>query len=255
MTTDEKTNYRPAAKAAAEDRPCPACRSDDDITLSGPVLRLALVSAYRHPNVARLCYQKKQACYSRFRSAAASIPLADEAEYEHLHLITATDCASQEIVGSVSIYRRGPGSPLPVERAIGGMERLKPEIDSWQGKHIVELSGLWTEELWRKTGISEQLMLVAFAATHELRAEKIVGFSHQHVLEFYATVGLVPDLTLGQYDYPNADYVSTVVWGDPTGFMTMPVEKRPAVSRFAEALAKRQPIYWRNFKERVALER
>ncbi|MCL1636112.1 hypothetical protein M2650_15930 [Luteimonas sp. SX5] len=253
MIIDEKKSDGMAAKAVNETRPREYRSRPDTLSITGPILKFELANAAEKPATAETCYRKKQACYAKFRAAAASVPLEQTAD-GHLHLVTAIDCDSHEIVGSVSLYRRGDGAMLPLERALGGMVRLQPEIDSWRGRHVVEFSGLWADEIWRKTGLSEQLMLVAFAAAHRLRADKIVGFSHQHVLEFYGTVGLVPDFGLGQYDYPNADYVSTVVWGDPVAFLTLPVERRPMVKRFADCISFGQPILWRNFNERLALK-
>lgn len=256
MTIDEKVRYGAAAGSSAEEPAGAKYRiGSGRAMLTGPLLKFDLVNATLKPATADACYRKKQACYGRFRSDAASVPLQETTADGHLHLVTATDCESHEIVGSVSLYRRGEASPLPMERAIGGMPQLQPEIERWQDRHIIELSGLWTDEIWRKTGLSEQLMLIAFAAAHRLQADKIVGFSHQHVLKFYSTVGLAADFGLGQYDYPNSDYVSTVVWGDPVGLLTMPVEKRPMVKRFADCIAFEQPILWRCFNEPISFHR
>lgn len=245
--------HRSARKPAAAGSP--GCLPvGDHWILTGPLLKLELACAAARPETAELCYRKKQACYARFGAGAASVPLW-KTEPDYLHVVTATDCESHDIVGSVSVYRRGEGAALPMENAVKNLPRVQPEISSWEGRRIVEISGLWVEEVWRKTGLSEQLMLAAFAAAHHLRAEKIVGFSHQHMLAFYGGIGLTPDFGLGQYHYPNENYLSTVVWGDPVGLLTVPVGKRPMVRRYADCIATGHPILWRNFNERFAFER
>lgn len=241
-----------SATRSAENADCLAV--GDHWVLTGPLLKFELVCAAARPATVEACYRKKQARYARFGAVAASVPL-HKTEPKCLHVLIATDCDSHDIVGSVSIYRRGEGSALPMENAVRDLPRVQPEIARWEGRHIVELSGLWVDELWRKTGLSEQLMLAAFAASHQLGADKIVGFSHQHVLAFYGSVGLKPDYDLGQYRYPDENYLSTVVWGDPTGLVTLPAEKRPMVRRYADCIAFGHHILWRNFNERFAFNR
>lgn len=225
----------------------------DSIVLSGPALRLDLIDAQRAPDIAADCYRKKQACYARFGAAAASVALSEEPSREDLHLVTATDCDSGAVVASVSVYRRGPGIPLPIERAIGHHDTMRSEIAGWRGRRVVEMSGLWAEDVWRKTGLSERLLQAAIAACQVLKAEKIVAFGHQHLLGFYETVGLLPEPRLGCFSYPDPRYVSTVMWADPLGFLTVPAEKRPAVIRIAQALSRGEPSYWRCFIERLPL--
>lgn len=241
-----------SATRSAENADCLAV--GDHWVLTGPLLKFELVNAYRHPEIAAECYRNKLACYTRFGAAVAAVPLPEETEDGHLHLVTATDTVSQTIVGSVSIYRRDERTPLPIEIAIGGMDAMKDEIASWQGRRIFELSGLWAKDVWRKTGLSEHLLHVSIAAAHKLRAEKVVAFGHHHLVDFYETVGLLQDRKIDRFNYPNPDYLTSVLWADPIGFMTIPVERRSAVIRFARALANQEPILWRNFKTRVALK-
>ncbi|TKR29214.1 hypothetical protein FCE95_13695 [Luteimonas gilva] len=225
------------------------------LVLSGPALRLDLIDAQRDPDIAADCYRKKQTCYARFGAAAASVSLSDGISAEDLHLVTATDCDSGAIVASVSVYRRGADKPLPIERAIGHHASMRAEIAGWDGRRIAEMSGLWAEDAWRKTGLSESLLHAAMAACRVLGAEKIVAFGHQHLLGFYETVGLLPDASLGRFSYPDPSYVSTVMRADPLGFLTVPAGKRARVFGFAEGMARGEPIFWRGFDECIAAER
>ncbi len=253
MTTEERIKPALAAIPVAENRE-PYSARQASVVLSGPALRLDLVQAQREPDTVAACYRQKLACYARFGAAAASVPLSERIEEEDLHLVTATDCDSGTIVGSVSIYRRNGGMRLPIERAIGDEPAMREEIATWRSRRVAEMSGLWAEDIWRKTGLSEQLLHAAIAACHVLKVDKIVAFGHQHLVDFYETVGLLPDLRLGRFRYPDPSYVSTVLWADPHGFLTVPIDKRPTVLGFARAIAGREPILWRSFKERFALE-
>ncbi|HJR73952.1 MAG TPA: hypothetical protein VJ806_09985 [Luteimonas sp.] len=215
-------------------------------------MKFELICAAKRPAAAEICYRRKQACYARFGAGSASVPLSPQAVSEDLHLVTATDCATGEIVGSVSIYRRRPGMRLPIEHAIGHYPSMRSETVRWEGRRIAEMSGLWAEEVWRKTGLSEQLLHIAMAACHVLDAEKIVAFGHQHLLGFYEKVGLLPDRSLGHFDYPDPSYVSTVMWADPLAFLTVPEHKRKAVLGFAHAIVAGTPILWRSLQQRFA---
>ncbi len=225
----------------------------DHLVLAGPALKFELICAATRPAAAEICYRRKQACYARFGAGSASVPLSPQAGSDDLHLVTATDCITGEIVGSVSIYRRRPGMRLPIEHAIGHFPSMQSETARWDGRRIAEMSGLWAEEAWRKTGLSEQLLHIAMAACHVLDAEKIVAFGHQHLLGFYQKVGLLPDHGLGHFDYPDPSYVSTVMWADPLAFLTVPEHKREVLLGFAHALVACAPILLRSLKQRFAV--
>lgn len=225
----------------------------DRAVLTGTVLKIEMVCAAAQPATVDDCYRKKQACYARFGAASASVPLSARATDEDLHLVTATDRVSGAIVGSVSIYRRRPGMRLPIERAIGHYPSMEAEIARWEDRRIAEMSGLWAEDEWRKTGLSQQLLHVSMAACHVLDAEKIVAFGHQHLLDFYEKIGLLPESRLGRFNYPDPSYVSTVMWADPLAFTTVPADVRSDVFGFAHALAAGKPILWRSFHARRAL--
>ncbi|MEP6634988.1 MAG: hypothetical protein ABJA62_12360 [Luteimonas sp.] len=216
-----------------------------DIDINGSsLLHFSVVDARSDPETAGICYERKLSCYARFGVAAASVPFAENIGPGQLHLVVATEAASGEIVGGVSIYRRGQASRLPLESTIGSLDAMTSEIAAWQGRIVVELSGLWTEEVWRKTGLSERLMLIAFAAAHAMKVQKIVGFGHHHVRDFYGTVGLVPDTKIGPLAYPSAEYSSSFLYGDPVGLATLPPEKRGMVVAYARAIVERAPMSW-----------
>lgn len=208
------------------------------------VLSLEVVVAVQQPDFTEYFFQRQHACYSRFRSEAAAAPHRTRSSWKGVILIVATDQTNGEIAGGVGLYERHPDAPLPVELAIGDTLQLQDTLARWEHEKVAELSGLWVEEHWRRTGLSTMLMLVAMSAAKVHRATKVVGFSHQHVLEFYSTIGLVPDHEVGQYHYPDHKYVSTFIWGDPTHLTTAPSDARPAIKAFAAALSNRRKIVW-----------
>lgn len=122
------------------------------------------------------------------------------------------------------MYIRSAVAPLPLEVAVGHEPEVVAETARWISEtRVVELSSLWLAPQRRKSGLSRALMLTAMAAAHRIGASRVVGFSHQHVVNFYATVGLVRDAQSPEFFYPHAPYVSALVWGDPIRFSTVPV--------------------------------
>lgn len=208
------------------------------------LLQLEVIEAASHPDFTEYFFRRQHACYSRFRSEAAAAPHQTRMTWKGVYLISATDHTNGEIAGGVGVYERHDDAPLPVELAIGDTPQLQHALARWGGEQVVELSGLWVEEHWRRTGLSSVLMLLAMAVARQRRASRAVGFSHQHVLEFYSTIGLVPDHTVGEYPYPNPKYVSTFIWGDPQRLMTVPKGMRKVVRGFAQNLEDERPVMW-----------
>lgn len=200
------------------------------------------VSASGAQGVAREFFRNKHECYERFGSQAAS-SYGKQASIG-LHLIVACDRGGMQ-VGGVAIYDRRFGSALPLEEAIGHEPPVADEIRTWANERsVVEFSGLWVSENWRKTGLSRSLLLMAMSAAHHLDASRVVGFSHHHVIDFYRTVGLLPHPKADRFHYPHAPYVSMMVWGDPVGFSTLPVGAMTEVRAYTQALERGRRLEW-----------
>lgn len=213
-------------------------------TVAPRVLQMDLTPAADHPEFMDHFFQRQHACYSRFRSEAATAPHLKRTSWKGVYLVSATDYATGELAGGVGVYERHFDAPLPVELAIGDTSPVRGALDRWSDERVVELSGLWVEEQWRRTGLSSLLMLVAMSAARYLRATKAVGFSHHHVLEFYKTIGLVPDEAVGEYLYPDTNYVSTFIWGDLKDLTTAPKAARKEIEKHTRQIVRNRPIYW-----------
>lgn len=215
------------------------------VTEDSRVLQMDVFSAAEHPEFTEHFFQRQHARYSRFRSEAAATPHQKRTSWKGVYLVGAADYATGELAGGVGIYERMQDSPLPVELAIGETSPIQAALDRWSTERVVELSGLWVEEHWRRSGLSTTLMLVAMSAGKFLRATKAVGFSHQHVLEFYKTIGLEPDKLVGEsYNYPNENYVSTFIWGDLIKLSTAPRAARRQIEKYSRLLDQRRPLFW-----------
>ncbi len=209
------------------------------------VVQLEVVEAASHPDFTEYFFRRQHACYSRFRSEAAAAPHQTRNTWKGVYLIVATDHTNGEIAGGVGVFERHPDAPMPVELAIGDSPQLQWALSRWEHERVVELSGLWVEEHWRRTGLSNMLMLVAMSAAREHKASKAVGFSHQHVLDFYQTIGLVPDHSVGDYHYPDHKYVSTFIWGDLRNLTTAPTDAKDLIEKFGRSLRTHRDIVWK----------
>jgi len=215
-----------------------------DTPAEARVLQLELTRAADYPDFTEAFLRRQHACYSRFRSEAAAAPHQKRTSWKGVFLVAATDYATGELAGGVGVYERHEDAPLPVELAIGKTSAIGVALNRWSDERVVELSGLWVEEQWRRTGLSELLMLVAMSSAKHLGATKAVGFSHQHVLEFYKTIGLVPDESVGDYLYPDEQYVTTFIWGDLKKLTTAPAAARKEIERHTRQMGRERPIYW-----------
>lgn len=173
-------------------------------------MRLELVAAATHPRESASYYQGLHACYSRFDAEGAVKGRQDGDRRVGLFFVLARE--RQTIVGGVGVHLRLAAGTLPVERALGDHVLLQHKLSAHRS--VAELSGLWTDSGLRGSGISQRLMQAGMAALPLLGADVGVGFSHQHVLGLYATIGLFPDPDLSNFSYPDDRYLSSVLWAD-----------------------------------------
>ena len=124
-------------------------------------LHVDVIEATDAPDFTEYFSRRQHACYSRFRSEAAAKPHQKRVSWNGVSFVVATDVTTGEIAGGVGVYERQPGSPLPVELVIGDTPQLRHALARWGQEQIAELSGLWVEEHWRRTGLSSVLMLAA----------------------------------------------------------------------------------------------
>ena len=173
-------------------------------------MRLELVAAATHPRESATYYEGLRACYGRFDAEGAASGRQDGDRRVGLFFILARD--RHTIVGGVGIHLRLAAGTFPVERALGRHALLEHKLSTHRS--VAELSGLWLDGSMRGSGLSKRLMQAGMAALPLLGADVGIGFSHQHVLALYATIGLYPDPELSSFAYPDDRYLSSVLWAD-----------------------------------------
>lgn len=212
-----------------------------------PTLKIAMIDARKAPAIAASFFEHKRACYARFGAATAAVAAYTSAprdKTKELHLVIAFEPDTGAMVGGLALYGRGPNSPLPMEKAIGSMGNFKQEIASWRDRKLVEFAGFWLEDVWRKTGLSEQIVLSAIAGCRCMGADKVVALAHHHVIDSYRTMGVILDASLAPFHYPTPDYLTALIWADPIALSTVPLEKQDLVSAHAHRLKNGGVIEW-----------
>lgn len=222
--------------------------SDDDVGVvavseDAQSLRLEVFDAEKNEPATDVFFENKRACYARFGSQAAANH--GRCETDGLRLVIASDHEGRQL-GGIALYLRSAKRPLPVEAILGSDPRAAHELAEWRHpeSRMGELSGFWVDAHWRKTGLTRAILLCALADSHRLGLNRTIGFSHNHVIDFYGTVGFVPMPSLPTFDYPHPPYVSMLVWADAETFSTVPLKAKPELDAYVTALRHSDHVSW-----------
>ena len=196
-------------------------------------MRIELVSAATNPRETRAYYEGLGHCYARFSADIAALGRAQVDRRAGLFFAMARQRG--KVLGGCGIHVRNGAGSLPVERALDSCTLLRQKLD--HARHVAELSGLWVKDELRGSGVSLRLMQCAMAALPLLEVTMGVGFSHQHVLPLYATIGLFPDPELSAFPYPDRRYSSSVLWADAVGLTGVAPENQAMILKARETFA------------------
>ncbi|MET0340980.1 MAG: GNAT family N-acetyltransferase [Polyangiales bacterium] len=188
-------------------------------------MRIELLSAATQPRETRVYYEGLAHCYARFSADTASAGRSQVDRRAGLFFAMARERG--QILGGCGIHVRNGAGSLPVERALPESLRLQQKLDRY--RWTAELSGLWVKDDLRGSGVSLRLMQCAMAALPLLEVTIGVGFSHQHVLPLYGTIGLFPDPELSHFAYPDKRYSSSVLWADAVDLAGVDDENRAQI--------------------------
>ncbi|WAS93391.1 hypothetical protein [Nannocystis punicea] len=199
------------------------------ISPSSPVpssLTLEAFCAAERPDLAELYCLGQVDSYRRHPGCVAALWTVHIAE-AFVVLARAHDGTA---AGGMRVHLHRPGTPLPVERALGESCPIGQAVARARGP-LVELCGTWVAAAWRRTDLAATLTAATLAVARALGAAQIVGCAHQHVLDLYRRFGAVVDHELGLHPYPDARYQTCVFWADPFA-----CPEAQAVDTWAEAL-------------------
>ncbi len=204
---------------------------------------IRLVHASHDPHLAQHLQAQQFACYQNFAVQGVANTVRDvDVLGPGIHHVVAED-EHGEPVGALRIHVRSNSHPLPVERAIPGLEELHQSLQKRHVDGIAEYTGLWVVDDFRGRGLSTVLVCTALAACPLLRAFNGVAFTHHH-LRFWTPLGFEIDESIGGIVYPDSRYRSSVLWIDTaTLHDTDPVYRRMILG-IRLALSQHQLVYW-----------
>jgi len=134
--------------------------------------------------------------------------------------------AEQEgkIVGGVRLQMSTQRGSLPVERAIGKMDKvIFGVIDRYRNSGgVAELCALWNGRKVAGTGISKLLVRTGVAASIQLPVKSLVSICADYTITMFRDCGFdeVAELSRPEgYPYPNENYQARVLKIDDTRFL------------------------------------
>jgi hypothetical protein len=129
------------------------------------------------------------------------------------YIIIAKLESTNEIVGGIRIEMANEIYPLPIERAIGGMDSgiygMVKEYAKSGG--VGELCGLWNSKAVKGVGVSVFLTRAAISIINQIKFKTLLGICAEYTLKMFTNVGFSIDKSLGkngEFPYPDERYIT-----------------------------------------------
>jgi hypothetical protein len=134
----------------------------------------------------------------------------------NIYCIIAESVIDKKIIGGVRLQLSGLQHKLPVELAIGEMDRnIYKIIENYRNNGgIAELCALWNAKAVAGVGVSLLLVRAAVALANQLKIVTLVCICADYTLKMFQQVGFVVNNSLGlqgEFPYPNATYTARVL--------------------------------------------
>ncbi len=134
----------------------------------------------------------------------------------NMYCVVAEHMASGELVGGIRIQVADGIFPLPVEDAIGYMDKVIYEKVRYYAQHggVGELCGLWVSNKLKGLGMAVYLVRAAIASAKQLQFQTMIGICAGYSLSMFENVGFIIDYSLGDngnFQYPDERYIAHVV--------------------------------------------
>ena len=134
----------------------------------------------------------------------------------HVYVVVAEETDTGEIVGGIRVQIADGVLPLPIETAIGHMDKKVLDIVSYYRENggVGELCGLWNSKSVAGKGISMILTRASIAIITQLRFRTLMGICADYTLPMFTQVGFVIDDSMGingEFAYPNPNYITRVL--------------------------------------------
>jgi hypothetical protein len=120
-----------------------------------------------------------------------------------------------KMVGGIRVQRADGIHPLPVENAIGKMDKnIYKVVNNYRGEGVCELCALWNAKEVAGLGLSVLLVRAGISITNQINCKTMVGICAEYTLDMFKRVGFEIDYSLGnkgEFIYPNENYIARVV--------------------------------------------
>jgi len=134
----------------------------------------------------------------------------------NMYCIVALSADGNDTLGGIRIQISDEDNPLPVENAIGKMDkRIYDIVKKFRDDGGVgELCALWNAKKVAGVGISVLLTRAGISLANQLHITTLVGICADYTLKMFQKVGFVVDYSLGingGFAYPNDTYTARVL--------------------------------------------
>lgn len=121
-----------------------------------------------------------------------------------------------ELLGGIRIQLANGIQPLPIEDAIGYLDKSIYKIINYYAENggIGELSGLWVDNRLKGLGIGWYMVRAAIASSNQLGFKTMIGICGDVTLRMFNNVGFRTERKLGengQFYYPNEELIAHAV--------------------------------------------
>jgi hypothetical protein len=134
----------------------------------------------------------------------------------HTYCVVARYSNSKELIGGVRIQIADGIHPLPVEEAIGYLDKtIHEKVNHYAiNGGIGESCGLWVAKEVKGMNIARYLMWASVSSANQLNFSTMLGICAGYTLKLFGEIGFVIDKSLGNqgdFPYPNSDYIAHVI--------------------------------------------
>ncbi|MBL7937099.1 MAG: hypothetical protein JNM51_14925 [Bacteroidia bacterium] len=129
------------------------------------------------------------------------------------YVIVAEMESTGEMVGGIRVEVAKGNIPLPIEDAIGKLDKRIYSVVEKYGIEggVGELCGLWNSKEVKGVGISFFLTRAAISIINQLKFRTLIGICAEYTLKMFSDVGFEIDKTLGnngEFFYPDERYIT-----------------------------------------------
>lgn len=134
----------------------------------------------------------------------------------NMYCVIASLVSTKEIVGGIRVQVADENTMLPVEKAIGKMDKRIFDIVKDYRIHggVGELCALWNAKSVAGIGLSVLLSRAGISMANQLDIKTLVGICADYTLKMFKQVGFEVDYSLGmkgEFPYPNPTYTARVL--------------------------------------------